>query len=80
MKLLYYYLQIILPIPLLLIFFQLDLYWTCIISTLIYSLIYRPLINALRLMEMGAIEKGEAIKLFIPFYSAKYFYELHFRQ
>lgn len=80
MKLLYYYLQIILPIPLLLIFVQLDLYWTFIVSTLLYAFIYRPLINTWRLLDMGVIRKEEALKLFIPLYSTKYFYELHFRQ
>lgn len=78
MKLLIYYLLIILPIPLLIMMRQLDLDYTFIIGILVYAGIYRPIINANRLIEMGIISKEEKYKLFIPFNSRKYMYYLYF--
>jgi hypothetical protein len=79
MRLLSYYLQIILPIPLLLIFLQLELNWAFGVGVLLYAGIYRPFITGYRLLDMGLIRREEFHKLFIPFYSTKYFYDLHFK-
>ncbi|SEA48110.1 hypothetical protein [Pedobacter hartonius] len=79
MRLLYYYLQIILPIPLLLIFLQLGLTWVFGAGLLLYVCIYRPFITGYRLLAMGLIRREDFSKLFIPLYSTRYFYDLHFK-
>lgn len=79
MKLLSYYVQIILPLPIFLVLYQMNLKNAFVITLLCYALIYRPLINAYRLISIGSIEKKDFMKAFIPFYSTKYFYDLFFK-
>ncbi|QNK61769.1 hypothetical protein H7F33_14560 [Pedobacter sp. PAMC26386] len=79
MRILAYYLQILVPLPI--------LYWLAVscpasffvIGLLAYALIYRPFVDGYRLLYMGSIEKSSFVKLFIPFYSTKYFYDLYFK-
>jgi len=80
MRLLYYYLQIFLPIPLFAIFFQLGMNKTCILGIILYFLIYRPFIDGHRLITMGAMRKEDFHKIFIPFYKTRYLYEMYFKR
>jgi len=47
------------------------------ISILIYALIYRPIIDGLRLVSKKIITKRESWKLFIPFRHVKWMKELY---
>jgi len=42
------------------------------VSVLIYALIYRPVLNIVRLLTLGKIDKHSAWKLFISFYQNKF--------
>jgi len=82
MKLISYYLQIILPLVIL--FWAATLNYSAVfaIGALFYALIYRPLVDGNRLLQLGLVERKEWWKLFIPFYlniHVKYFYELYFK-
>lgn len=46
-------------------------YWL-IIALLFYAMLYRPMIHIVRLLDLGKIQSKDAIKFFIPFYSAKF--------
>jgi hypothetical protein len=80
MKLLTYYLVILLPIP--------SLYWAAkftsplifVAALLFYSLLYRPLVDGFRLMDLGLLSKAERWKVFFasPYYHLKYFRQLYF--
>ena len=48
------------------------------ISILIYSLIYRPIVHIYRCLQLGVIEEKDAWKFFIPFYWNKYFKQVWF--
>lgn len=52
-------------------------YWfvTCL---LIYALIYRPILNIMRLLRLKVIEQKDSWKFFIPFYQSKYLKALWF--
>lgn len=78
MKLLYYYLQILLPVALMVYLYDCALYETTLISILIYVLIYRPLVDGHRLIRLRQLPKKDLWKMFIPFYGAKYFGALYF--
>jgi len=79
MKLLFYYMKVLLPALLFIALYQMDFKIVFIISILIYALIYRPFVDGYRLISLGLIQKENFYKLFIPFYRSKYFYELHFK-
>ncbi len=79
MKLFAFYLQILLPLPLLVFICKLDSATVFCASLMVYALIYRPLTDAKRLADIGAIKRNEKWKLFIPFYRLNYFYELYFK-
>lgn len=80
MKLLFFYMKVLLPVLLFIALYQMDLKETFIISLLIYALIYRPFIDGSRLLYLGLVQREDFYKLFIPFYSSKYFYELYFKR
>ena len=46
--------------------------WTLIILILLYALVYRPLLHAIRLIDLGMIDPKAAWKLFIPFYGTRF--------
>ncbi len=48
-----------------------------VIAILIYALIYRPIIDGLRLISKQVITKRQFWKLFIPFWHAKWMKELY---
>ena len=80
MKLISYYLQIILPLVILFWFIKVPEIF--VIGILFYGLIYRPLIDGIRLIQIGSMEKRERGRLFIPFYrnyAFKYFRDLYFK-
>jgi hypothetical protein len=74
-----YYLVII--IPLILIFILLYLHYTMAfgICLIVYAIVFRPITDGLRLLAMGRIQKPDFGKLFIPFWSIKWFRSLYFK-
>lgn len=78
MKLLIFYLKILLPLPLIIVakeisplFFFLFLF--------LYIFLYRPEVESQKLIKSDIIQKKEKWKFFfIPFFSIKYFEELFF--
>ena len=49
------------------------------ILVLVYGLIYRPVVDYIRLRSVTDLERSERLKLFIPFYGRyKFFKELYF--
>ncbi len=49
------------------------------ISILIYVLLYHPLVSGIRLLALKLIDKSQFRLNFIPFWNAKYFTSLYFR-
>ena len=78
MKLLYYYLQILLPMALMVYLYECELYETTLVLILVYVLIYRPIVDGFRLIRLRQLPKKDLWKMFIPFYGAKYFGALYF--
>jgi len=78
MKLLYYYLQILLPVALIVYLYECERYETTLVAILMYVLVYRPLVDSHRLIRLGQMPKKDRWKMFIPFYGAKYFGALYF--
>ena len=78
MKLLYYYLIILLPMALILFLYKGEYYETTLLSIGVYVLIFRPLVDSWRLTYLGQLPKKDRWKMFIPFYGAKYFGALYF--
>lgn len=80
MKLFTYYIIILLPFPF--------LYWAAQYSSstaffseaVAYVLLYRPLVDGFRLMDLGVLEKSKQWRMFYasPYYQLKYFRELYF--
>ena len=80
MKLFTYYLVILLPI--------LSLYWAAkftspgifVAAILFYGIVYRPVVDGFRLMDLGLLKKTDRWKLFLgsPYYQLKYFRQLYF--
>lgn len=77
-KLLSFYLLILLPVPVIIALYRLNAPVFCLLCIVAYVFIYRPIIAGLRLKELGIIENPVIWKLFIPFYSIKYFHVLFF--
>lgn len=73
-----YYFLIILPVPVFIIMYKMEFYWSFIALLLFYALIYRPIIDGLRLKRKGIIEKKEFWKCFIPSWRFKYSKELYY--
>ena len=74
----YYLVSIILPIPLLAYMLYEGSNPLFAIAVLVYAFLYRPLVDGIRLRSLGAVDKKEIVKLFIPFWSMKYFKKLYF--
>jgi len=49
-----------------------------VISLFIYALMYRPVLDSIRLIDRGILSKSKFWKPFIPFWSVKYLKELFF--
>lgn len=80
MKLFSYYLQIILPIGILLWLSKIDSPILFVSGLFIYILIYRPIIDYFRLFELGIVKKKTDFWLVLfPYYTTKYFYNLYFK-
>lgn len=80
MKLLSYYLQIIVPMGILFWGLKMNLTNFFVYGIILYAFVYRPVIDGIRLVKIGSIEKKEAWKLFIPFYyGTRYFHDLYFK-
>lgn len=79
MRLLSYYLQIILPLVFLVWLIEIQAIDVFVLSLLAYVLVYRPVIDGFRLVELGLINKTKSWKLFIPFYSMRHFHDLYFK-
>ncbi len=78
MKLLTYYLLIILPIGFIVWSSSLgSLYF--VIALLGYCLVYRTIVDGERLVHLGLIKRSEIWKLLIPFYSIRYFQDMYFK-
>ena len=75
-----YYLAILLPlIAILLMAYTHYAVYTWVVLLLIYGVIYRPLVDGVRLIQKGVIRKSEIWKLFVPFfYHGKWFKQLYF--
>lgn len=82
MKLLSYYIQILLPIPILIFFNKVLNSPVLFFSGLIlYAVVYRGLIDGYRLQRLGILAKKDFWKMFTPFhlFRVKYFTELYFQ-
>ena len=81
MKLVSYYLQIILPLPVIYLsnqmFHRPDIF---VLLLLGYALLYRGLTDGFRLQRLGLMKRNELWKIFIPFstFRLRYFHELYF--
>lgn len=76
MKLFSYYLQILLPLPVIYFIHEIQPSSTVfLIMVLVYYIIYRGLVDGFRLQKLGLLEKGSLWKMFVPFYGfrRKYF-------
>jgi hypothetical protein len=79
MKLLSYYLQIVLPIPLMVWLAKLDAY-LFVAGLFFYVLVYRTLVDYFRLVDLGIFtKKTDFWKLLVPLYRIKVFHELYFK-
>jgi len=76
-NLLYYYMQILLPIPLIALFAAMDLTWIFLTFFIFYVLIYRPIIDGDKLVRKGLMNRSNRWKLLLPFWHIKYFKELY---
>ncbi|WP_346237314.1 hypothetical protein ABDK00_011210 [Niabella insulamsoli] len=79
MKLIPYYLLII--VPFVFVFWSAQLSGsTFVVSMLIYAMIYRPIVDGVRLIHLGLLKRSEIWKMFIPFYPVGYIKELYFKR
>lgn len=76
-----YYLQILLPLPLLYLVAKSDNAWIFVILLFVYALAYRPLVDGYRLYNKGVIKKSDIKKSFYTSFSwdIKYFKELYLK-
>lgn len=80
MRLLSYYLQIILPIGILVWLSEINYPILFVSCLFIYILIYRPIIDYFRLSELGIVKRKKDFWFVIfPYYTTKYFYDLYFK-
>ena len=79
-KLFIYYLKILLPLPIIALFAELNLTWIFIIFLAFYVLIYRTIIDSEKLILKGVITKKNRWRLLIPFWHIKYFDELYLKK
>jgi hypothetical protein len=81
MKLLVFYILILVPLPILVGMIDYGMPPVIMISLVFfYALVYRPLVHAWRLIDLKRIRtKKELWRLFIPFSSARYFGDLYLR-
>jgi hypothetical protein len=77
-SLIIYYIKILLPVPIIVFFANMELTWIFFALLGLYLLIYRAIIDGDRLMQKGSIDKSERWKLFIPFWRLRYLEELYF--
>jgi hypothetical protein len=81
MRLVSYYLQIVLPLPLIYLINQIlhksDVF---VLLLLLYALFYRGLTDGFKLQRLGLLKGNELWKMFIPFstFRLRYFHELYF--
>ncbi len=79
-NLIIYYIVILLPLCVLFwILFSLDNSKLFIILLLIYGIVFRPLIDAYRLIKKGVIQKKSWWKMFSPIAHVKWFRELYLK-
>ncbi len=76
-KLAIYYFQILMPFPLLIASTSYPNPLLFVILAFSY-VIFRGVVDGQALVEKGAIEKRDAWKAFIPFWTQKYFRQLYF--
>ena len=75
-NLIFYYISILLPLPLMLLTTKTDsMLFTML---LILYLVYRSIVDGQRLLKKGLLKSNEFWKSFIPLYKMKYFKELYF--
>jgi len=72
-SILLFYLSILTPLTLLVVFANSMSSRLFIISILIYGLVYHPLMCGIRLIQMEKISSKDFFKNFIPFWNKKYF-------
>jgi hypothetical protein len=78
-KLLTFYFLILLPLPVIYTVYKIGTPIFATVLIIMYVLVYRPIINGLRLRELGLVERKEFWMLFVPFYSLKYFHSIYFQ-
>lgn len=80
MKLFAYYIQsMVLPAILLYATFKIFGNYAFVSGLLFYAIVYRPIVDGRRLINLGVIDKKNFWKTFIPFYCTRNIYELYFR-
>jgi len=76
-NLLVYYSAIIIPLLILFLLMNKISSVTFSVVLLVWALIYRPVVDGIRLIELGFIKKTDFWKTFIPFYKIKWFSKLY---
>lgn len=77
-KLLKYYILILSPFPLIMIYFFKGGDAVVFLIFLLLYYVYRVVIDGQRLIEKKILTKNEVYKLLIPFYRSRYFRQLYF--
>lgn len=77
MKLFFYYILVLLPLPLIIWFSKVnrDMF---VFMLFFYALLYRPILDALKLLSNKTIKSNMIWKVFIPFWRLKYYRKLYF--
>jgi len=73
----YYLWAMLVPISILVWFFEHQTGSLPVTSLLVYCLIYRPILDSYRLIQKGVIQKKDIWKMFVVFGHIKWFKELY---
>jgi len=73
-----YWFFVLVPIAMIILAYY-ELQNNCwVIFLLVYVIVYRPLLDGMRLVKLNLINKSEVWKLLIPFYRIRFFKQLYF--
>ncbi len=76
-NLLVYYSAILIPLLILFLLMNKINSVTFSVAILVWAGIYRPVVDGIRLIELGCIKKKDFWKTFLPFYKVKWFSKLY---
>ena len=67
-----FWLMVIVPLAGLFAVLEFASDWAFFYGLLIYAVVYRPILNIVRLLRLGKISRRDIWKFYIPFYEIKY--------